>query len=1449
MNQSEMPLTFYANPLSIQGGILDEFQSRLKLSSGVPITDPNNVFCFLLEQFSTTTANVANTTCNNLDILYPKRAQTVEDLYRHMSDFDYLNLFSSPATCTLNLTLDRNYLVRNALPFLDSKGEATDFNAVIIPQDSIFTVAQYKFGLHYPIIIKINKQTSTISISYDTDINNPLHQLTLNTVENRTTYLQGMELISISIPVYQFIKTTTVEDAIQATGFVKVCDYTDLFYAMRIYNWKDTNNDGVFKWTEIEQSLSDDIYDPTVLTAQLTVLSDVNKIRVIIPQVYFTNNLVGSKLKMEIYTTLGAIDVDISTVDVANISANFIALTPDEIKYSNLLKKLETIAVTPISTKIVGGTKGYSFETLRDHIINNTFDKGVLITVNDLAKHFSDIGFSVQKYQDGITNRIYLCYKAITDNAGANISALSVPVVFDDATLNSSSTIKNNADGTYTVLPSTLYRYDDVMNVSRVVSDTDVVAINGYATTDLINTMNNVRNADGTLTASCPLAGTYLVSPFHLWIDTNSRYPLAYSYNLNKPYIKNISFVAANSRISTQISAYNATIAHLNNGTAGYDILVSITKSEDLSSVLPNSNSLENIRLLVNTIDMTGRRIWTKAVYVGESNGKSVFKIHIDTNYQISANHALVTVNNLNLTPFVDADENYVHSIPLDLVDADSADGYDHSLELLFLVNQNTLVPSGNTNRTIAAVLADLGVKPFETPLKDLKPSDPSYDDFIPVNQQKLEVSLGQLVTQTFNRVDVLYTAQEYEKWKNTEFAVYPRDIYAVDPITKVFAYDIVDTHVVLTKTHAQGELMTTPFLTVNGLSSSAINAFYQLQINEESSTVITVADDSERFALTTPVNGNTIKVLATGMTYNVVDASNLSSEVGYSRIYLKSALPMVDNVWKPIKITGSFTNSDLINHKLSIRHNYGSINIPGLLHDEANGELLPLAIDYATNLITVDFTGTTITGTCTYEFSYGSMYLEIVSLLPLATELAIEVATFADLTNLATDTLFAWVIDDFDDSSVASISHVDLGTGGAMYYYNTSTQRWIKWVTATSRAIVNSWITTNHAVYSDLLIGVNQITAASTVATFELLPSDDREYSFIWVSHLATDADTSIPILTDDETILGTGGALYKYDTENSVWVKQIEANALTTAKSWLTDHMFIGYAYAAYESSSAVLPSYINILSFNTALSWEQVGVWPWECQTPWRKLDITLDVRTVVDCTYVNDVGILVSLNQNNNPLIIHSYGDPILNASNQPIVTQDRQLVFHIDMLQFDAKLKYSRQQAHLTYLSSLNSLLMTYFAAVTASEGQLIENTKIYFRPIRSVGTGVFQRDNVSTIDLSLEFTMALRLYVYPFVIQDAQLTSLVRTGILNLIDKHIQSGTISCTAIVNDILSTMSDNIKFVDVLGINGIPSLQTLISLETDTCPHLKQLLVQDADGSIVVSRGLSLEFVAVN
>lgn len=729
------------NPLEIQRIVLDEYISRID-EQDVEIADANNAFSFLLETTSQIVAQATNVIDNKLSALYPIRASTTENLYNHISDYEYVGFFSYPAPLKLTMMLHRDYLVKNAVAVA-----GTNYKLVIIPADTIFTIGRFQLGLYYPIHIKINTLINTISVSYDTTDENPLKSLATNTIEVKADNFNGINLISFEFDTYQFNKVTYTESINPKIGFIKKYQYNNKFYAIRVFDISSGSK------VELNYTLSDAIYDTSKATVILKILPEENAITVNLPQIYLTNGKVGTKLQLEIYDTLGAIDASIVNVNLEDITANFAMNNPNtDLTYTNILRTIPTIIIQPSNTRITGGSNNMSFDEIKDYTIYHNNELSVPITRMDLNKFFSKNGFSYMAKLDNLTDRRYYAYRKMYNGdevLGVTNSTLTIP--FDEDTPNTSILYQNNES--IVILPTTIYNYNSNTNKFLVLSDTEANVIRNSNNTDLANILNN---------------GNHFGNPHHIVITTADRYPSCSFYDLFTTKATNVTFLEENVYLSAQLSLVSVVIRHLNNGAGGYVIRVGMQRSEDIQDT-----EYSLLKCCLTATSKEGYRVGLVGTYINTYNGIDVFDFTLTTNYKISKDR-------ITLTNMKTSDDAFPDEYEIDL------SGIMHIATFV----KKSLFPSITQNEDILSYSTD---------------DDGSW---LAVSLQKFEYSLGNNLDDVIDaNLLTTWTPVEFRKYEVDVPLLYDHDVYETNE-DGTLKYTIVGDEITLNKIHSIGDVV-----------------------------------------------------------------------------------------------------------------------------------------------------------------------------------------------------------------------------------------------------------------------------------------------------------------------------------------------------------------------------------------------------------------------------------------------------------------------------------------------------------------------------------------------------------------------------------------------------------------------------------------------------------------
>ena len=737
-----------SNPMIIASMALSEIEKRL--DGDAIIADPNTPFCHLLEFGSSVSASVMNAIDDKLPLIYPKRARTMDELYAHMSDFDYIRMYSTPSQTVIRTMLPKKYLQDQAVVYNDN------YSKLSIPRDTVFIVGKYTFGLYYPIDILINKYTNTFSVVYDTTETNPLHLLDKNVIDKYDITYSGLEYLVMDFPIYQFSKSTIVESLIAETGFTKKISYNDDFYALRIFNYK---NDTYIEMHQVQTHIVYDISQPTVF---VRVLPDEKKIKLVIPQIYFDEGIMGSKLYIELYTTVGMLNIDTTGMNTSSIGVIYNVDSRSDPTYTIPLRNMPFDNVFQISgTHIAGGTNAISVDELRKRVVNDTLHDKVLVRENELTTYLEDNDFYVKKSLDNVTDRIYNAYKVLRDGNGSIIPSLQTDMMFKgDFSTNReySAFLYHGSDNSVTILPAALYRYDKDHNCAVPLTDTEINALGNLTKEELVDKLNDSH---------------YLKSPYYLRITSSREFPRADTFDLQRPSVNRVIFVEDNYEIASKLLSFGATISH--NDVGKYKVIFTVTRSDDLLGL-----DSSNIVIYAMVKSNAGKWSGVECTYLGtDPNTKlDAYSFDIPTNYRLTLN------NEIGIT-YIASDSTYAE--PEHLINLTS------DFHLVFMVNKEVLPTIVEATESLME-----GVPEY---LKILN---------VGISRQYFNITLGTCLNDVIkNNIEVAISKQSYATYEVDVPARYEQDVYAIDANGLIQYTANPDGTLTLTKLHEVGEIIT----------------------------------------------------------------------------------------------------------------------------------------------------------------------------------------------------------------------------------------------------------------------------------------------------------------------------------------------------------------------------------------------------------------------------------------------------------------------------------------------------------------------------------------------------------------------------------------------------------------------------------------------------------------
>ena len=727
---------FKFNPSQIQRVILSKLS---KTTDGkVDIVDPTNPFVFLLDSIAYSTAAAIIESESNLRKQYPIIAQSEDHIYPHMSDRDYINRFSTPVSTQFNIMVNYQSLLQ---VMVDNPTQ--ECKMITIPRDSTINIAGTVFTIHYPIDIKLY-YNNILQVSYNNDITHPLHRLQTNIIDHE--YRQdsdGVVWLDFKVDASQYRTKSTTFSVELSTPFSKEIPFMDHFYYARVFHLKNE------QWIELNTTHTDQTFAHNKPTALLKVIEDT--LQVYIPPVYVRSNLIGSEVRVDIYSTLGTFETNFSNyrIDDFQIIMDPIDEERDVTQYSNATNDLAGLYCFS-SAVISGGSDPLTFEQLKDRVIDNAFgDAKLPITNVQIEANIETKGFNLVKNVDVLTNRIFLATRYLPKPLNED---LITPASMTISTL--STTMESLSDNPYVV---------SNYNRATILSEAMYVVNNGIIDFYPKAALQSIHNLTGTSLVDVVNQTKFMYSPFYYVLDNSLDEFELRAYHLDDPVLSGFSFVAQNPKSELVV---NTEFYGIEKVREGYKLSIQ-TKSSDVYKKMGDQFLHCQLAFMPPGESKYG---YLNGNIVGRTaDGERVFEFLIRTNHDIDSNDRMALTNfsmftqeELLLT--TDLKQSFMilystHSVPVDY----TPDVLD-SLVGRFLVPSNTIA----------------------------------------ITRESITLTLGNRLKHMWTQSRSALGGGEYAVYTTDIPLLYEEDVYEIDPVTgSIFNYRMD-----YNKLHSRGDVV-----------------------------------------------------------------------------------------------------------------------------------------------------------------------------------------------------------------------------------------------------------------------------------------------------------------------------------------------------------------------------------------------------------------------------------------------------------------------------------------------------------------------------------------------------------------------------------------------------------------------------------------------------------------
>lgn len=739
----ENVLSFYNDPALIGRAAL---RTLTQVSNGEKsISDPTNPLVFCLEAACVMVSAAMTQNAINTRKQYPYAAQTQDDLYLHMSDKDYADRFALPSTTKMVVMLNEAELLRRMVT-----DPLTGIKKIVIPRNTEFVAGSTIFSIQYPIEIR-QMLHSGLQVMWNTDKASPLLTLSTNMVDweirvpATASVVPDGRFVTLTIDVQQFFIQTDYAN-INSTGLSGNMTLTDLFYYARAYVQQSNG-----AWIEIKTTHTDQIYDIAIPTLVLKVLNGV--VYYTLPQIYISQGLITSKMRIDVYQTKGALDYDLGGYDPSAFSANWKSIdTADKNVYTAPLDALNSLEdrIVFSDTVVTGGRDQLSFNDLRTRVIKNAIGSPTLpITNVQIEYALKNKGYDIVTNLDQITNREFLATRSMPlPDDKTLITAATAGVLTLITSLSQAVTNPYVIDNKASITLTPKITYQIANDTLQMVTPAELALINNLPVESKITALT---------------IGNYMHSPYYYVLDTNDNQFTVRAYDLDHPVIVSKTVIEENDSTQLQVTADAISIIKTDNG---YTVAIT-TRSSTAYQELNNAKVFVQLAFIAdNEVD----RAYILGALTGVSaTGERRFEFKLDSNLALNAKHRLPILSQIYTTDS--------RMLPAKLTE---------QFDILF--STNTTAPDGWKSRAIDMVLGQ-----YQLPTGTYA-----------INQERVTIKFGDALETLWTRARSVPKEMQYQYFTQDVPLLYENDVYAS-------AFDgstltIVNNVVTYNKLHSKGD-------------------------------------------------------------------------------------------------------------------------------------------------------------------------------------------------------------------------------------------------------------------------------------------------------------------------------------------------------------------------------------------------------------------------------------------------------------------------------------------------------------------------------------------------------------------------------------------------------------------------------------------------------------------
>lgn len=221
----------------------------------------------------------------------------------------------------------------------------------------------------------------------------------------------------------------------------------------------------------------------------------------------------------------------------------------------------------------------------------------------------------------------------------------------------------------------------------------------------------------------------------------------------------------------------------------------------------------------------------------------------------------------------------------------------------------------------------------------------------------------------------------------------------------------------------------------------------------------------------------------------------------------------------------------------------------------------------------------------------------------------------------------------------------------------------------------------------------------------------------------------------------------------------------------------------------------------------------------------------------------------MDENGNPVLLHRKDDVVIGSDGLPVKEDggDREMIRMLDIMMIDGIYYFATDENDMKYRNLVGDTLRSYIVNdLKGIGGRLLENTKIYFYPKRTMGEAKVLVDDGTEVQIPMRLSFKVTYFLDEATYNNFDIRQAIIKMSHETINKHLERERVSRSDIIADLRSKAGEGVLAVDLERFGPDGNLTVFTAKDASMRCSVKRLLKVQADRTLKAIEDIDVNFV---